>query len=409
MPGRSPSPTHDAHPPIPGLLPLRGVVRRYDWGSHTFLAGLRSQPEPSVEPEAELWFGAHPSAPSMVRLGDRELPLDELIAERAGDLLGAESVHAGAELPFLLKILAADLPLSIQLHPDAERAGAGFEREEGEGIAREARHRLYPDANPKPEIACALTPFHALQELRPPAEARDLLASLGCPEASTLLALGDPAEPAALLAAVLALDGEEARAFATAVAAAAHRVATREAAWVVRLEETYPDDPLIVAPLLLRLVELAPGEALYTPPGVIHSYLGGAVVELMGSSDNVLRAGLTSKHKDRDELLAALDGAPRDPRILHPRALAGSAWREYPETGPLRLSFADVDPAAPVVVEAAAGPCVLLALAGDVVARSADGTVVRLLPGDGALVPASAPACRLDGAGRIYRASAAAG
>ncbi|HVS64675.1 MAG TPA: mannose-6-phosphate isomerase, class I [Thermoanaerobaculia bacterium] len=407
----------DPHPvsPLPGLIPLEGVVRHYDWGSRTFLAALRHHPQPSAEPEAELWYGAHPTAPSPVRLGGDELSLDALIGRHAAEVLGAASgTGAGDatrpeqhELPFLLKVLAADRPLSIQLHPDGARARAGFEREEAQGIDRSASRRLYPDSNPKPEIACALTPFEALQSLRPPLEVRSLVASLGCPEADALLGRADPEDPAALLAAILSLGESEASALATATARAAQRSATPEGAWVARLAESYPRDPLILAPLLLHLVELVPGEALYTPPGVIHSYLEGAAVELMGASDNVLRAGLTRKPVDSDELLAALDPAPRQPAILVPREVAGSAWREYPDTGPIRLSFADVEWDGALAVETIGHPCILLAISGHVRARSSDGAELELRPGDAALVPAAAPGYRLEGVGRIYRASAA--
>jgi mannose-6-phosphate isomerase len=402
--------TTDPAPGLPGLLPLEGVVRHYDWGSRTFLAALRSRSgataTTSAEPEAELWFGAHPSAPSVVRLGARDVALDTLIRQRPAELLGEAGARERAELPFLLKILAAEQPLSVQLHPDAPRARAGFAREEAAGIARDSPHRLFPDPNAKPEIACALTPFQALQGLRPPAEARALLASLACSETDALLARSAPEDPVALLETVLALDADRAVALAREAATAARRTPSAEAAWVVRLAEHFPEDPLVVAPLLLGLVELLPGDALYTPPGVIHSYLGGAVVELMGSSDNVLRAGLTSKHVDPEELLAALDRTPVGNRILSPSEAAGDAWRQYAGTAPLRLDFADLEPGVGLDVAAGRAPCILLAISGQVRAHSEDGCELELLAGRAALVPACAPGYRLDGAGRVYRASA---
>jgi mannose-6-phosphate isomerase len=402
---------------LPGLIALEGAVRHYAWGSRTFLAELRAQPSPSAEPEAELWLGDHPSAPALARLGGRAVPLDALIAARPVDILGADRPASGgdARLPFLLKVLAAERPLSVQLHPDAPAARAGWEREEAAGVARSSPLRLYPDPHAKPEIACAITRFTALQGLRRPAETRELLAAIGGPACRALLDACAPGDPAALLGAVLALDREAAVTLAVEVARGARGLPAPERAAVGRLAAGYAGEALIAAPLLMNLVELEPGEALFTPPRVLHAYLGGAVVELMGSSDNVLRAGLTAKHVDPAELLRALDPTPTVPRVLHPAAVPGSPWRRFPDTGPIGLALADLGaPGEPeeVAEPGAASPHVLLVLRGELVARTdggdhGDGDPLRLGPGQAALVRAGAPPYRLRGEARVYRASAA--
>ncbi|MFQ5418111.1 MAG: mannose-6-phosphate isomerase, class I, partial [Myxococcota bacterium] len=147
---------------------LRNPIREYAWGSHTALAELLGAPSPSAQPQAELWMGAHREAPSRVRAGSDEPPLADWIARDAIAVLGPEVArHFGGELPFLLKILAAARPLSLQTHPDAQQARKGFERENAAGVAAGAPNRSFRDPNPKPELVCALTQFTALCGFRP--------------------------------------------------------------------------------------------------------------------------------------------------------------------------------------------------------------------------------------------------
>ncbi|HVS13177.1 MAG TPA: mannose-6-phosphate isomerase, partial [Thermoanaerobaculia bacterium] len=206
-------------------------------------------------------------------------------------------------------------------------------------------------------------------------------------------------------------------ALAAAVARGARGLPAAERAAVERLAQAYPGEVLIVAPVLMNLVELAPGEALFTPPRVLHAYLGGAVVELMGSSDNVLRAGLTAKHVDTAELLRVLDPRPTTPQVLRAEAAPGSPWRAFPGTGPIRLAVAELgagEGPSEVAEPAASAPHVLLVLRGELVAHPEDdgddgAAALRLGPGRAALVRAGAPPYRLRGAGQVYRASAASG
>jgi mannose-6-phosphate isomerase len=162
---------------------LANPVRNYAWGSHRAIAELLGQPVPSAQPEAELWLGAHPSAPSRVQTDDGEVPLDAFIARDPVGVLGpGTALHFHESLPFLLKVLAAEQPLSLQAHPSAAQARAGFARENAAGIPLGADARCYRDPNPKPELICALTPFSALCGFRPLAELRANLEALAQPE-----------------------------------------------------------------------------------------------------------------------------------------------------------------------------------------------------------------------------------
>jgi mannose-6-phosphate isomerase len=246
-------------------------------------------------------------------------------------------------LPFLFKLLAAERPLSIQAHPDADQARSGWERENSLGIPLDAPHRNYKDSNHKPEIICALEPFTAMAGFREPGEIRSLLRLFGCPALAPLLdALeappgtgGEGAGAGPLkrfLAALFSLGAESRRALGDhARRFLRHAPGDHAEAWklAARFAELYPEDPAILAPLYLNLVTLQPGEAMNIPAGILHAYVRGFGVELMANSDNVLRGGLTPKHIDVGELTAILRFAPFKPEILKPAA-AGNGLEAYP-------------------------------------------------------------------------------
>jgi mannose-6-phosphate isomerase len=292
---------------------LTGTVQPYAWGSTTAISEFLGV-EPTGDPQAELWLGAHPSAPARV---DGE-PLDAAIGEDPQGWVGAAPVQRfGARLPFLMKVLAAAQPLSLQAHPDRAQAEAGFAREEQAGIAPDARERTYRDDWPKPEALCALGDFHALCGFREPSEIYALVEILGLPEATDLvrpLQSGGAAELKQVFGELLRMP--DAATLVDQVAASAARLAAEPgpagafARTAVELAGYYPGDPGVLAGLMLNRVVLHRYDALYLPPGNLHAYLSGTGVEIMANSDNVLRGGLTGKHVDVDELLRLLDFTP---------------------------------------------------------------------------------------------------
>jgi mannose-6-phosphate isomerase len=293
---------------------LHNTIQRYAWGSRTALAALQGRAGPTLEPEAELWMGAHPRAPS--RLGDDGRTLLQAIDERPEAMLGAPVVQRfGPRLPFLLKVLAIAEPLSLQAHPDTARAREGFDEEDAAMIPRDAPHRSYADPHAKPELVCALGPFVALSGFRAVADTRALIEALAVP---SLRALAEPLwsrpTPEGLAATVRALlTMTEPVPLVQAVQAAVDAGPPNDdrwrsvRTWVRRLGQRHPGDVGVVVALLLELVELASGEALFLAAGNLHCYLEGTAVEIMGASDNVLRGGLTPKHVDVPELLRVLD------------------------------------------------------------------------------------------------------
>lgn len=302
------------------VLPLDNPVRHYAWGSRTVLPALLGRPVPDAEPWAEIWMGAHPDDPS-------RLPDGRTLAD----------VVPG--LPFLVKLLAAAQPLSIQAHPSRAEAQAGFAAEELRGVPRTAPQRSYHDPNHKPELLVALTPVEALCGFRAPAESQRLVRLLGVPRLASVLAPLGHTDPStglrAAFAALLGLAEAERAALVSdvAVASRAHRADAGTDApaldWVARLAVAYPADPGVVAPLLLSLLRLDPGQAVFLRSGVLHAYLQGAGVEVQASSDNVLRGGLTPKHVDVAELLRVVRFEVAGDPVVTARPVAAGVWA-YP-------------------------------------------------------------------------------
>ncbi|MFJ4873506.1 mannose-6-phosphate isomerase, class I [Streptomyces sp. NPDC088757] len=380
---------------------LVNTVRPYAWGSTTAIPELLGT-APTGEPQAEMWMGAHPGAPSRTERG----PLNELIDADPVRELGERTVERfGPHLPFLFKVLAAGAPLSLQVHPDLDRARSGFAAEEAAGIPVDAPHRTYKDANHKPELICALTPFEGFCGFRAPADAADLIAALGVdslkPYVDLLHAHPEEAALREVLTALLTADPEETAHTVAEATAAADRLGGAHAPYA-RLAHHYPSDPGVVAAMLLHHVRLKPGEALYLGAGVPHAYLDGLGVEIMANSDNVLRCGLTPKHVDVPELLKVVRFDPADPAVLRPEASpSGEEVYETP-TDEFRLSrFVRAEGAGPTDLTVPT-PQILLAVAGRPTAGE-----LALAPGESVFVPAG-ERIQLTGAGTVFRATVAA-
>lgn len=362
---------------------LENPVRPYAWGSRTVIADLLGEQVPSPHPQAEMWLGAHPADPSRIVHGDgRRSSLLDAVAGDPGRLLGADRASRwDATLPFLLKVLAADEPLSLQAHPSIEQARAGFGREEAAGTPRDAAHRNYRDANHKPELICALTEFHALVGFRDPAATVVLLHALDVPELAPytelLAAQPDADGLRALFTTWITLPQSLLDTLVPALQAGCVRLAGdsgelhAEARTVLELSERYPGDAGVLAALLLNRVSLEPGEALYLPAGNLHSYLEGAGIELMANSDNVLRGGLTPKHVDVPELMRVLDFRSGPPPVL--TGTPDGAWVRYDTPAQeflLRRLDSDVDPIGIAVPDG--GPRILLCTEGAACVRAGD-------------------------------------
>ncbi len=316
---------------------LNGRIRQYAWGSRTALPDLLGRP-PTGQPQAEYWLGAHPSAPSEV---DGQL-LTEILENNTEHIGASSELRFGTQLPFLMKLLAAEQPLSMQVHPTREQARAGFGREEAAGIPRTAPERVYRDDWPKPEAMIALESFSGLCGFREPDRSFELFRALGVTELSELIdplrAPGGAFGVEETFLSFLRMGNEDRWIVGKAVAAAtAVRRGEREflefCSTAVELAEHYPQDPGLLAALLCNRIRIQPGEGIFLRAGLMHAYLKGLGVEIMANSDNVLRGGLTPKHVDVDELAKIVDFTPGEVEIIPAPPPGMDLWL-YPTPAP---------------------------------------------------------------------------
>ncbi|WP_280437874.1 mannose-6-phosphate isomerase, class I [Nocardia carnea] len=378
---------------------LVGALRSYAWGSRTALAELCGRPVPSAHPEAELWFGAHPADPAYIRTERGKRSLLEVVSAEPGRELGAAATRFDGRLPFLLKILAAEEPLSLQAHPSAQQAAAGFARENRTGVPLDSPMRNYRDDSHKPELVVALERFEALAGFRDPLRTVQLFRALDVPElgqyADLLAAQPDSDGLRTLFTSWITLPNTVLDTLLPAVLDGCVRYLSspeREFAPVAQttleLAESYPGDAGVLASLLLNRITLQPGQGLFLAAGNLHAYLRGVAVEIMANSDNVLRGGLTPKHVDVPELLKVLDFEPIDLPLVLPEPAGDGSVRYRTPAPEFALRRFDITEGSALVPLTHAGPGIVLCTAGS--AHLLDGvSEVRLDRGTAAWISAT--------------------
>jgi mannose-6-phosphate isomerase len=366
---------------------LVNPVMAYAWGSRDAIATLQGR-SAGADPEAELWMGAHPQAPSRLERPDGSPGegLDTVIAADPVGVLGEQCVEQfGPRLPFLLKVLSAAAPLSLQVHPDAEQARRGYDAEEAAGVDPAATNRSYRDPYAKPEMLVALTDFHVLQGFRAAVEAASALKALDVAGLEPLIeALEDGTPTGEVFLRLIEWPVDDrarlVRDVHTATLAGAADARHGIARWIDLLTATYPSDPGVVGVLLLNYLTLRPLDGLYVRPGQIHAYLHGTGVEILGGSDNVIRGGLTPKHVSAGDLREILDVDAVEPSLIPATSSAdgGQFWpTPQPEFELRRYDVAAMQRFAPD------GPSVLLCIEGQLEIGDRDGSVA-LGPGESA-------------------------
>ena len=422
---------------------IDNTPRDYAWGSATAIARLRGL-APSGRPEAELWLGAHPASPARIEGGSPAVDLaawiaaDPVTALGAGVVAADQSAGRPPHLPFLLKVLAAAAPLSLQAHPSSEQAAEGFAREEAAGVPVDAPHRNYRDPFHKPEMIYALSEsFEALCGFRArAATATDLArlvdsaAAAGAP-ATAVAAFAEriasaPDDGSALHDAVtwLLSGGDDVEALVHETVRAARLVLAEAGAEdfeearaldpallpfqsVVALHEAYPGDPGIPLSLLLNRVRLGRGQALFLPAGNIHMYLSGLGVEVMAASDNVLRGGFTPKHIDVPELERVLDFTPLPAPLLEAGELAPGVEVFRPDVPDFALVHAVVGGKAPAAGLRLTAPAIVLVTDGSIELAGARGGIA-LARGQAAYVTPEERELRFGGEGELFIATTGA-
>lgn len=403
-------------------LKLHNSIQSYAWGSRDALEKLFGLANPTGQPQAEIWMGAHPVAPSLVEVdAQNRRPLNQLIDEQGERLLGqGVAERFGRQLPYLFKVLSAAEPLSIQAHPSREQARQGFEKENNQGIPVTAANRNYRDSNHKPELIYALTPFRAMNGFRPVAEIMAHFGRLDSPVlADGLKQLAGQPTAAGLkrfYGQLMQLDESRLAAVVTEALRVAESMpeSTPDSAFaeLVRLHDSYPLDRGVLSPLLLNLVTLKPGEAMFIDAGTLHAYLEGIGLEVMASSDNVLRGGLTPKHVDVAELLDIIDFTPKLPGQI--RVTPVDQYAVYKSNV---VSYpAPVDDFTFTVLQLT-GNCpgfkpnsveLLFCQEGQVIVDNGTGDQVKLAPAEACLIPAGT-GYSLHGQGTLARVGCCAG
>lgn len=400
---------------------LTNPVRHYAWGSRSHLPRLLGVPDDG-EPWAELWLGAHPSDPSTLPDGRG---LDAAVAADPASLLGAEVAERFEGLPFLMKLLAAAEPLSLQVHPDSAQAAAGYDAEDAAGVPVSAPARNYRDRSAKPELVLALTRFEGMAGWRTPERSAEILRMLGVPfldEIAERLSVPSPAAEVLrdVVTHLLRLPQDDVPALVAEVTTAAaaadarphpitgrwrpatvsrddvSRESLRVFAQTAQLGKRYPEDAGVLVTLLLNHVVLARGEAMYLDAGVVHAYTSGFGLEVMANSDNVLRAGLTPKHVDVAELLRITSFEPSPAPLFAPSGDPERVEVFAPPVSQFRLSLAEG------VYEdlPASGPRILLCLDGSVTV-AAGGSTAALAPGGAVFLSAADGPVSVVGDGRV--------
>ncbi|QJT26984.1 mannose-6-phosphate isomerase, class I [Aeromonas media] len=390
---------------LPSFLLMQNPIQGYDWGSHDALTRLFGIPNPDGSPQAELWMGAHPNGCSEVTLADGVQKLSALIDSAPAAVLGDATLARFGSLPFLFKVLCAEKALSIQVHPSKAQAEAGFAKEEAAGISPKAANRNYKDPNHKPELVFALTPYQAMNGFRA------IPAILALFERVKLAAIAD-------LVAALAANQNEAGlqhffhqlliltgprkedALAGLLAYAAAHQDEETFALVTSLAAQYPGDVGLFSPLLLNVVTLQPGQAMYLDACTPHAYVRGTGLEIMANSDNVLRAGLTPKYIDVAELLDCTRclAKPDDQILLSPRMEGAVQHYDVPVPD---FTFS-VYPAGEHALTTASAE-ILFAIDGTVILQQGKQSL-RLEKGQSTFIPAATGSYQLLAEGRVARA-----
>ncbi|WP_299997145.1 mannose-6-phosphate isomerase [uncultured Cedecea sp.] len=386
---------------------LTNKVQHYAWGSKTALTTLYGIPNPENQPMAELWMGAHPSGSSMTEdFRGYSLSLQELIAEDSLGLLGEAVASRFGELPFLFKVLCAGQPLSIQVHPDLQAAQAGFARENIAGIPRNAATRNYKDANHKPELVYALTPFVALNGFRSLAEIANLLRPLADAHPAIADFLTQPQLDTLrlLFTELLAMQGDEKIHALTRLNQQIKKCQGEPWDTLRTIATYYPNDGGLFSPLLLNLIKLIPGEAMFLFAQTPHAYLEGVGLEIMANSDNVLRAGLTEKYIDINELVANVAFKEKlAPQWLTTPVSDGQALHFPVPVDDFAFSVYTLETAGTVLP--AGSPAILFCISGEVSLSNGEHKL-QLMAGESAFIDAREPAVTISGKGKLARAYA---
>ncbi len=386
---------------------MDNTIQKFAWGSKSSFNQLFDIDNFKNEPQAEIWMGAHPNGCSKVKVGDSKVLLSQLIEKHQDEFLSTKISEKFGELPYLFKVLAAENALSVQVHPSKEEAELGFQKEEQAQLPLSAPYRNYRDSNHKPELVYALTPYQAMNGFRAIPEIISLFSNIGIPQLSEILELLN-ANPSSeglreFFVGILSLEGEnKVEAVDSLISKVKDNVTQELSSLILTLSEQYPGDIGLFTPLMLNVITLEPGEAMYLDARTPHAYLKGTALEIMANSDNVLRAGLTPKHIDVQELAncTLFEEKPFDTLKLAPLIENGVLTYSIPVPD-FRFSVykkPDYEFIRPKSAE------ILLPLDAELTLTHHSGEVVTLKKGKSVFIPAYVDEYRISSKGNVAKA-----
>lgn len=393
------------------LFKLDNIVQTYAWGSKVAFNEMFNIPNPDNNPQAEMWMGVHPGGCS--KIADTGQSLAEFINDRKEDTLGSTVTEIFGDLPFLFKVLAADIPLSIQVHPNKEKSEIGFERENQQGISLSAPNRNYKDANHKPELVYALTSYRAMNGFRPVEHVLSLFKELALSSLSRsveLLEMSPNSEGLrSFFSQIMMLKGEKKLKVLTELKsrfgfADLSNMGQEALEYSEDFSLYFPNDIGLLSPFILNTIELAPGEAMFLYAETPHAYVKGAALEVMANSDNVLRAGLTSKHIDIRELLDNVVYDSISPEKLRMKPSCNDGICEYPipvdDFGFSIIKLGENDCGTKIVL--LNGPEILFCVNGELIIQT-ESIELRLKKGESVFIGCDSGSYRYSGSGEFAR------
>ena len=389
------------------FFPMENVIQDYIWGSRTSINELLGIKNPDNQHQAEVWMGAHPNGCSKIKIDGKAQLLSDFINQDKATVLTNATEKKFGELPYLFKVLAAGEALSVQVHPSKAQAEAGFAKEEKAGIPRNAGNRNYKDPNHKPELVYALTPYQAMNGFREFDETIALFHKVNVTVIAELVSAfaGNRSSEGlkTFFSAVLSLQDEEKEAAVNELLDYAHKNTNDDLfSTILELAEQHPGDIGLFTPLMLNVITLQPGEAMFLYACTPHAYLKGTGLEIMANSDNVLRAGLTPKFMDVPELVSCtkFKGIPFDTLQFTSIEKDGGEYYDIPVDD---FKFAIFNSVLDLVIKTQSAE-ILLALDADITLTHQNGEVVTIAKGESVFVPAYAQQYQLTSKGRVARA-----
>ncbi|HDI3253112.1 TPA: mannose-6-phosphate isomerase, class I [Vibrio cholerae] len=402
-------PTQDAALPEAVFFPMTNPIQNYAWGSKTALQQLFDLENPTHAPQAELWMGAHPNGCSGIAMNGKIVQLSDFITQNPNLILGEYTARQFGELPYLFKILAAENALSIQVHPNKQQAERGFAQEEKLGIAPTAAYRNYKDPNHKPELVYALTEYQAMNGFRANQEILNYFIELSIDEIQPLVDAfqSNPTEQGLrdFFSGLLSLQGEIKNRALEVLITQAKQIDLPLFQLIVELEKHYPNDIGLFAPLMLNVITLQPGEAMFLDAETPHAYLHGTGLEIMANSDNVLRAGLTPKYMDIDELVACTQFKHKPLEQLRLKSEVIEGCEQYP-IPVADFKFAIIPPATQQTIGVQSAE-IVLPLDSSMILRHTNGEKCLVRKGQSVFIPAYAEQYTIECDSRVARAFSA--